>query len=628
LITRWRERKRKDKVPVQISAQSPSGSKQQSEDWEEGPSKRRRLTSRVISSSSSVRTLVQDTATIESPQTPITRKRQSRLVILSSPTTEIQETQQQSLSTTDSIQVNVPRGNHTIREEYQSIPNSSASLELPNSNHVSSASTKDQEADSALGLSSPIDDGFARVRASFVDQEDQTPSESPGSRFTVSTSQIPASATPSVESQSPREDTRAASRLATSAPIQTSNPIEATPNSIQQSEGVEPVRSGTDTTASSPLFYPDTREEPQESNTDAVRSLTPSQELAQSQLVDTSAPHPELGTITSQTSNNLSPILLSLGQGQNIQKTQTQRLAPSVFATPGPIVRRPGTPRSASQNQSGATRGLGTNTQQSPLSPREPTAFLRQSPGSPPIRKLPRAKLFQHLNLSSSPQQPVGSFAEMSARSRESSPRVRRSAPPAERGTPSLSLRETLIKQTAPARALQQARHERAANRSTSRATSTATDSTRNSIPARTANTSPIRPQTNMSSSLPSDQAFNADGTFSGSMQVDESEPALVSSIAPALSVYKSALGSSAIPLHPSIEDEQSLPQITRPSLPSSPILGPGEYVVPLPAEGKIKDHYLECIRGKRRSLMKFTRNPKSTGRANISKSNVCFRMG
>ena len=109
-------------------------------------------------------------------------------------------------------------------------------------------------------------------------------------------------------------------------------------------------------------------------------------------------------------------------------------------------------------------------------------------------------------------------------------------------------------------------------------------------------------------------------------MQVDESEPALVSSIAPAVSVYNSALGSSALPLHPSIEDEQSLIQVTRPSLPSSPILGPGEYVVPLPAEGKIKDHYLECIRSKRRLLMKFTRNPKSTDRANMSRISVCFR--
>jgi hypothetical protein len=215
----------------------------------------------------------------------------------------------------------------------------------------------------------------------------------------------------------------------------------------------------------------------------------------------------------------------------------------------------------------------------------------------------------------------------MSAHSRESSPRITRSAPPVERGPSSSSLRETLIKQTAPARALQQARHERAANWSTSRATSTTTDSTRNSIPARTAETSPVRPQINVDSNLPSDQAGNSNGAFSNSMQVDESEPALVSSIAPAVSVYNSALESSALPLQPSIEDEQSVPQVTRPSLPSSPILGPGEYVVPLPAEGKIKDHYLECIRGKRRSLMKFIRNPKWTGRTNMSRGNVCFEM-
>jgi hypothetical protein len=623
LIARWRERKRKEKVPVQISAQSPSGSKQLTEDWEEGPSKRRRLTHRVVSSDTSVRTSAQDTITTESPQTSISRKRQNKLVILSSPTTEIQETQQQSLSTTDSIQVNVAQADHIDREEYQSIPNSSAGLEHHTSNPVSSASTKDQEADSALGLSSPIDDGFARATASFADQEDQALSETPGSRFTLSTGQISASSTQSIEPQSLREDRTRAIRRATSAAVRISDPIKATSNSVQLSGGDELDHGATNTAASSPLFYPDPGEEFQDSNTDALYSLTPSEELARSQLVDTSAEQPQLGTITSQISNDLLPISAPLGHGQNTQNTHTQRSETPAFVTPGPVGRRPSTPRIASQNRSAPTRELGAKAQQSPQSPRESTASLRQRPGSPLARQLPRAKLFQHLNLSSSPQQRAGSVAEMSGRSRESSPRVRRSAPPVERGAPSSSLRETLIKQTAPARALQQARHERAANRSTSRGTSTTTDSTRNSIPARTANTSPMRPQNSMSSSLPSDQASIANGMFSSSMQVDESEPALVSSIGPAVSAYNSALGSSALPLQPSIEDEQSLPQITRPSLPSSPILGPGEYVVPLPAEGKIKDHYLECLRGRRRSLMKFTRNPKSTGRANMSRSNV-----
>jgi hypothetical protein len=622
LIARWREQKRKDQAPVPISAQSPGGSKQVPKDWEEGSSKRRKLTRRIVSSDTSVRPSAQDTIRSESPQAPTTRKRQSRLVILSSPSTEIQETQQQSLSTTDSIQVNVPQANHIDREEYQTIPNSSASLELPSSNNVSNASTKDQEADSALGLSSPIDDGFTRASASFIDQEEQEPRETRGSRLKLSSSEIPTSSTQSVESQRLREDQRTTSRQATSS-LQTSGPIEATPNSIQLSEGGEPVRSATDTAASSPLFYPDPREELREQSTDAVRSLTPSQELAQSQLVDTSAQQPDLGTITSQTTNDLLPISAARGQGQN---ASTQRSEPPFFATPSPVVRRPNIRRSASQNRSATTRELGTNIRYSPQSLRELTDFLKQPPGSPPVRQLPRAKLFQRLNLSSSPSQPAGSLSKMSARSRECSPRVGQSAPPVERSASSPTLRETLIKQTAPARALQQARHERAANRSTSRATSTATDSTRNSIPARTANTSPMRPQTNMTSILVSDQGFSASGAFSSSMQVDESEPALVSSIAPAISVYNSALGSSALPLHPSIEDEQSLPRGTRPSLPSSPILGPGEYVVPLPAEGKIKDHYLECIRGKRRALMKFTRNPKSTGRANMSRINVCFR--
>jgi hypothetical protein len=624
LIARWKERKRKEKHLLQKSSHSPSGSKQSKEDWkQEGLSKRRRLTRHTASSdTTAVRASAQDTTATASPQTPINRKRQSRLVILSSsPSTEIQEAQQQSLSTTDSIQVNVPQDNHINREEYQNIPHGSASLELGSSNQASSASTKDQEADSALGLSSPIGDNFPPASASAIDQGGQDTS---GSRSNLSTSHTPASSNQSVQPQNGRELRRAPSRQATTAPVQISDPIESTSNSIEPSEGGDLVHDATNTAASSPLFYPDPREELRESNTDAVHSLTPSPDLARSQLVDTSAQQPVLGTTASQTSNGLLPISIPSRQGRDIQ---TQRSEPSVFATPSPVVRHPSIRRSASQNLAAATRELGKRNRPSSQSPRDVRGLSGNLPRSPLVRQLPRAKLFQRLNLSGTPQQQrTSSMADTSPPSRESSPRVRRSAPPVERSTPSSSLRETLIKQTAPARALQQARHERAANRSTSRATSAATDSTRASIPARTANSSPMRSQTNVSSSLPSDQGSNSNGGFSSSMQVDESEPALVSSIAPAVSVYNSALGSSALPLHPSIEDEQSLPQVTRPSLPRSPILGPGEYVVPLPAEGKIKDHYLECIRGKRRSLMKFTRNLKSTGQANMSRVNVCFR--
>jgi hypothetical protein len=624
LIARWKERKRKEKHALQKSAHSPSGSKQFKEDWEqEGPLKRRRLTRHTASSdTTSVRASTQDTTASGNPQTPITRSRQSRLVILSSsPSTEIQETQQQSLSTTDSIQVNVPQDNHINREEYQSISNSSASFELPASNHVSSASTKDQEADSALGLSSPIGDVFAPAPASTADRGGQEPKETSGSRSSLSTSHIPASSTQSVRPQNVREVRRASGRQATTAPVQISDPIESTPNSIEPSEGGDPA---TNTAASSPLFYPDPQEELRESNADAVHSLTPSQDLARNRLVDTSAQQPVLGATTSQTRNDLLPISISSSQGGDIQ---TQRSESSVFATPSPVVRHPSIRRSASQSLATATRESGKRHRTPPQSHRDVRGLSGSLPRSPPVRRFPRAKLFQRLNLSSNPQPRTRSMADTSPPSRESSPRVRRSAPPVERSTPSSSLRETLIKQTAPARALQQARHERAANRSTSRATSAATDSTRASIPARTANSSPMHSQTNMSSNLPSDQGSNSNGGFSSSMQVDESEPALVSSIAPAVSVYNSALGSSALPLHPSIEDEQSLPHMMRLGLSSSPILGPGEYVVPLPAEGKIKDHYLECIRSKRRSLMKFIRNPKSTGRVNVSRINVCFRQ-
>ena len=544
------------------------------------------------------------------------------LLSSSSPTTEIQETQQQSLSTTDSIQVNVPQANRINREEYQRIPNSSASLELSNSSQVSTASTRDQEADSALGLSSPIDDGSGPTSASFIDPEDPEPSETPGNRFSLSTSQTHTPSTESLELHDLQEVQRLTNRRAIRTLIQTSDPVETTPHSFNPREGEDLVHSAADTAASSPLFYPDQREEIRELNGDTVISQTVSQDLAQSQILDTSAQQPELRATASQSSNSLLPITASGDQGHI---TQSQRSQAPLFATPSPVVRRSSLRRSASQNPSVPVGELGSNSRSSPRPSNKSASPIKPPPPGTPVRHLPRQRLFQPLILNSRLQQPSGSLANMSPRSRESSPRVRRSAPPVERGAPSSSLRESLIKSTAPARALQKARHEKAANRSTSRA-STASDSTRNSIPARTANTSPVRPQANMMSNLSSDRAFDVNSAFSSSMQVDESEPALVSSISPAISIYNSALGSSALPLHPSIEDEQSLPQVTRPSLPSSPILGPGEYVVPLPAEGKIKDHYLECIRGKRRALVRFTRNPRSTGRANNSRVNVCSR--
>jgi hypothetical protein len=627
LIARWKERKRKQKRALQKSSRSPSGSKQSTEDWEqEAPSKRRRLTRHTAASdTASARSSARDTPVSRSPRTPITRKRQRRLVILSSsPATEIQETQQQNLSTTDSIQVNVPQDHRIGREEYQSIPESSTRFELGSSTHVSNASAKDQEADSALGLSSPIGDGFAPASACTIEQGGPEPREPSRGRSSLSTSHIPAASTQRVPPQNGREARRVPSRQGTIAPVQISDPIESTPNAREPSGGGDLVHDVTNTAASSPLFYPDPHEELRASNTDAVHSLTSSRDPARSQLVDPSTQQPVLGAITSQTPNDLLPIsVLPSQRGES----QTQRSEPSVFATPHRVVRHPSIRRSASQSLAAATQERGNGNQTPPQSLRNVRGLSGSLPRSPPVRHLPRAKLFQRLNLGSNPQRRTRSMADTSPPSRESSPRVRRSAPPVERSTPSSSLRETLIKQTAPARALQQARHERAANRSTSRATSAATDSTRGSIPARTANSSPMHSQTNMSSGVPSDHGSNSNGGFSSSMQVDETEPALVSSIAPTASVYNSALGSSALPLHPSIEDEQSLPQVARSSSPSGPILGPGEYVVPLPAEGKIKDHYLECIRGKRRLLMKFIRNPKSTGRANMSRINVCVQI-
>ena len=117
-------------------------------------------------------------------------------------------------------------------------------------------------------------------------------------------------------------------------------------------------------------------------------------------------------------------------------------------------------------------------------------------------------------------------------------------------------------------------------------------------------------------------------------------EPALAATLTQD-TVYDHALGSSALPIQQSIEEEpsssaeehnsiaskasssQASLQNERPvqadgmSLPETPVFGEEEYAVPLPAEGKIQSSYTDIINSKRKTILKFIHRRDSVGSAN-----------
>ncbi len=122
------------------------------------------------------------------------------------------------------------------------------------------------------------------------------------------------------------------------------------------------------------------------------------------------------------------------------------------------------------------------------------------------------------------------------------------------------------------------------------------------------------------------------------------SEPALAPAIAPQATIYDVALGGSALPIQNSIEEEEpssngepsssdskgsssqqsldnerDLPQISGLVQPSLPILGPNEFVLALPCEGKIQSTYADIIKAKEKSIKKFLSRHESIGSANGS---------
>jgi hypothetical protein len=130
--------------------------------------------------------------------------------------------------------------------------------------------------------------------------------------------------------------------------------------------------------------------------------------------------------------------------------------------------------------------------------------------------------------------------------------------------------------------------------------------------------------------------------------QSSQEEPALTSGVAPQATIYDPALGASALPIQQSIEEEPEssadsiqskasssqlslrnervVPHIDGVSLPTQPVFGPEEYLIPLPAEGKIQSVYTDLIDAKRKTILKFIHRRGSVGSANGSNSRTTER--
>ncbi|ETN42435.1 uncharacterized protein HMPREF1541_01590 [Cyphellophora europaea CBS 101466] len=121
-----------------------------------------------------------------------------------------------------------------------------------------------------------------------------------------------------------------------------------------------------------------------------------------------------------------------------------------------------------------------------------------------------------------------------------------------------------------------------------------------------------------------------------------------VMGIAPHATVYDPVHGVSALPIQQSIEEEPQssadsieskasssqvslqneriVPQVDGVSLPVQPVIGPGEYLIGLPAEGKIQSIYNDLIHAKRKLMLKFIYRRDSVGSANGSTSRTIER--
>ncbi|EXJ69854.1 uncharacterized protein A1O5_06926 [Cladophialophora psammophila CBS 110553] len=121
-------------------------------------------------------------------------------------------------------------------------------------------------------------------------------------------------------------------------------------------------------------------------------------------------------------------------------------------------------------------------------------------------------------------------------------------------------------------------------------------------------------------------------------------EAAMVRGSAAPTSIYDVTLGGSALPIQDSIEEEEhasnserfssesktsssqqsvenerNATQIAELVQPSLPILGPAEYAIALPCEGKINSTYSDIIKAKEKSIKKFISRHESLGSSNGS---------
>ncbi|KIW46004.1 uncharacterized protein PV06_01698 [Exophiala oligosperma] len=126
----------------------------------------------------------------------------------------------------------------------------------------------------------------------------------------------------------------------------------------------------------------------------------------------------------------------------------------------------------------------------------------------------------------------------------------------------------------------------------------------------------------------------------------------LAPSHTPQAPVYDVALGGSALPIQKSIEEEpqsfsaehssaeskasssqqsveneRDVAQIDGLVLPTLPVLGPGEYALALPVEGKIQSVYSDIIKSKKKAILKFLNRHDSVGSANGSPTRTQERI-
>ena len=77
------------------------------------------------------------------------------------------------------------------------------------------------------------------------------------------------------------------------------------------------------------------------------------------------------------------------------------------------------------------------------------------------------------------------------------------------------------------------------------------------------------------------------------------------------------SIASKASSSQVSLSNERTIPQVDGVRLPVQPVIGPAEYAIPLPAEGKVQSSYGDLITAKKKLILKFIHRRDSVGSAN-----------